>query len=79
MFWRRVEGAPDGHIEAAGAKDLSSGEVAPLGPDIIIRYVLILRLTAILFTAVIFSRRREANGIRNPDRGPHDTEKTAAL
>ena len=20
MFWRRVEGAPDGHIEAAGAK-----------------------------------------------------------
>ncbi|MEL0021450.1 MAG: hypothetical protein VW709_16410, partial [Rickettsiales bacterium] len=35
MFWRRVEGAPDGHIEAAGAKDLSRGEAAPLGPDII--------------------------------------------
>lgn len=35
MFWRRVDGASDGHIEAAGAKDLSSGEAAPLGADII--------------------------------------------
>ncbi|MAW56111.1 MAG: hypothetical protein CMM69_11940 [Rhodospirillaceae bacterium] len=35
MFWRRVEGAPDGHIEAAGAMDLSPGEVSPLGPGII--------------------------------------------
>lgn len=35
MFWRRVAGAPDGHIEAAGARDLSTGEAAPLGPDII--------------------------------------------
>ena len=35
MFWRRVDDAPDGHIEAAGAKDLSAGEATPLGPDII--------------------------------------------
>ena len=28
MFWRRVEDAPDGHIEAAGAVDLSVGEAA---------------------------------------------------
>ena len=35
MFWRRVDGAPGGHIEAAGATDLSSGEASPLGPDII--------------------------------------------
>ena len=35
MFWRRVPEAADGRIEAAGAKDLSVGEAAPLGPDII--------------------------------------------
>jgi predicted metal-dependent enzyme (double-stranded beta helix superfamily) len=35
MFWRRVEGAPDGHIEASGATDLSPGEASPFGLDII--------------------------------------------
>ena len=35
VFWRRVDGAPNGHIEAAGAMDLSAGEVTPLGPEII--------------------------------------------
>lgn len=35
IFWRKVKGAPDGVIEAAGAKALSTGEAAPLGPDVI--------------------------------------------
>jgi predicted metal-dependent enzyme (double-stranded beta helix superfamily) len=35
IFWRRLPGAPDGRIEAAGAKELCAGEVAPLGRDII--------------------------------------------
>lgn len=35
IFWRRVPDAPDGRIEAAGAKALAAGDVAPLGPDII--------------------------------------------
>lgn len=35
IFWRRVDDAPDGRIEAAGAKALSTGECATLGPDLI--------------------------------------------
>ena len=35
MFWRRVGCAPDGHIAAAGAMDLSPGEVLLLGPCMI--------------------------------------------
>ena len=35
IFWRRVASAPDGRIEAAGAKELCDGDVAPLGQDII--------------------------------------------
>jgi predicted metal-dependent enzyme (double-stranded beta helix superfamily) len=35
IFWRRVPGANDGTIEAAGAKALSVRDAAPLGRDII--------------------------------------------
>ena len=35
IFWRRVPDSKDGRIEAAGAKALSEGDVAPLGKDII--------------------------------------------
>jgi predicted metal-dependent enzyme (double-stranded beta helix superfamily) len=35
IFWRRVARASDGRIEAAGAKALCDGDVAPLGHDII--------------------------------------------
>ncbi|MEM7744177.1 MAG: hypothetical protein AAF409_10755 [Pseudomonadota bacterium] len=35
IFWRRVKDDPDGRIEAAGAKALSTGCVAPMGKDII--------------------------------------------
>ncbi len=35
IFWRRIKDAPDGRIEAAGAKALSEKDAAPLGPDII--------------------------------------------
>ncbi|MDW4498199.1 hypothetical protein R5H30_09430 [Sulfitobacter sp. D35] len=35
IFWRRVKDDPAGLIEAAGARALSTGDVAPLGPDII--------------------------------------------
>jgi predicted metal-dependent enzyme (double-stranded beta helix superfamily) len=34
IFWRRVPRASDGWIEAAGAKALCDGDVAPLGHDI---------------------------------------------
>ena len=35
IFWRRIEDHPDGLIEAAGARSLSTGDVCPMGPDII--------------------------------------------
>ncbi len=35
IFWRRVPGSRGGRIEAAGAKALGRGDVAPLGRDII--------------------------------------------
>lgn len=35
IFWRRINDDPQGRIEAAGAKALSVGDVAPLGKDVI--------------------------------------------
>jgi len=35
IFWRRVPGAADGRIEAAGAKSLGERDAEPLGRDII--------------------------------------------
>ena len=35
IFWRRIKDDPQGRIEAAGAKSLSTGQYAPLGRDII--------------------------------------------
>jgi predicted metal-dependent enzyme (double-stranded beta helix superfamily) len=35
ILWRRIPDAPDGRIEAAGAKALCQRNTLPLGPDII--------------------------------------------
>ncbi len=35
MFWRRLKDDPAGRIEAAGGKSLMTGDVTPLGRDII--------------------------------------------
>ena len=35
IFWRRIEGDPDGHIEAAGADSIGPGKAVPLGRNII--------------------------------------------
>src|SRR5258706_13146662 len=35
IFWRRVPGAPDGLVEAAGAKSLGERCAEALGPDVI--------------------------------------------
>lgn len=35
IFWRRIKDAPDGRIEAAGARSLCKGDVVPLGRDIV--------------------------------------------
>ncbi|NND18882.1 MAG: hypothetical protein HKN98_09930 [Silicimonas sp.] len=35
IFWRRIKDHPEGLIEAAGARALSTGDVCPMGSDII--------------------------------------------
>jgi predicted metal-dependent enzyme (double-stranded beta helix superfamily) len=35
IFWRRIKDDPAGRVEAAGARSLSTGDVVPLGRDII--------------------------------------------
>ncbi len=35
IFWRRIKGHPEGLIEAAGAKALSTGDVCPMSADVI--------------------------------------------
>ena len=35
IFWRRIKDDPEGRVEAAGARALSTGDVVPLGQDII--------------------------------------------
>ncbi|MEM6621776.1 MAG: hypothetical protein AAF674_06070 [Pseudomonadota bacterium] len=35
IFWRRIADDAEGRIEAAGAKSLAQGQVAPLGKDIV--------------------------------------------
>jgi len=35
IFWRKVKGAEGGLVEAAGAKSLGEGDVAPLGRDVV--------------------------------------------
>ena len=35
IFWRRLKDDPQGRIEAAGARALCTGDVTPLGKDII--------------------------------------------
>jgi len=35
IFWRRIPGAPNGKLEAAGARALSEKDAVPLGRDII--------------------------------------------
>jgi predicted metal-dependent enzyme (double-stranded beta helix superfamily) len=35
IFWRRVRGAPQGRIEAAGARSLCVGDAEPLGHEIV--------------------------------------------
>jgi len=35
IFWRRIKDDPKGRLEAAGARALSTGDVMPLGRDII--------------------------------------------
>ena len=82
MFWRRVEDAPGGHIEAAGARDLSVGEAAPLGPDIIHSVTNpIPRLTGAIhvYGGDFFSTPRSEWDAETLNEQPYDVEKNMRL
>ena len=82
VFWRRVEAAPDGHIEAAGAADLSVGEATPLGPDIIHSVTNpIPRLTGAIhvYGGDFFSTPRSEWDAETLNEQPYDVEKNMQL
>lgn len=82
IFWRRIKDDPEGRIEAAGAQALSTGEVAPLGRDIIHSVTNpIGRLTGAIhvYGGDFFEAERsewEAEGLTEH---PYDVEKVKAM
>jgi predicted metal-dependent enzyme (double-stranded beta helix superfamily) len=83
IFWRRIEepGLPS-RVEAAGAKSLSTGDVAPLGKDIV-HSVLnpIGKLTGALhvYGGDFFHPHRHEWNSETLREGPYDAEKTKRL
>jgi predicted metal-dependent enzyme (double-stranded beta helix superfamily) len=82
IFWRRVAGASDGKIEAAGAKALSGRDAVTLGQDII-HSVLnpINRLTGAIhvYGGDFFALARSEWDSERLIEQPYDVEKTLAL
>jgi predicted metal-dependent enzyme (double-stranded beta helix superfamily) len=82
IFWRRVAGASDGKIEAAGARALSDRDAVPLGQDII-HSVLnpINRLTGAIhvYGGDFFALARSEWDSERLVEQPFDVERTLAL
>lgn len=82
IFWRKIKDAPDGQIEAAGAKALSVGETAPLGRDVIHSVTNpIPRLTAALhvYGGDFFDTHRSEWDPEHLTEQTYDVEKNLAL
>ena len=78
IFWRRLPGDGKGRIEAAGAKSLGSGDVRPLGEDIIHSVTNpIAKLTAALhvYGGDFFSMKRSEWDPENLEEQPYDIDK----
>lgn len=82
IFWRRTKDAAGGRIEAAGAKAISTGECATLGPDII-HSVLnpIGRFTGAIhiYAGDFFNTARSEWNSETLLEGPYSSEKTIRL
>ena len=82
IFWRRIPDDPQGRIECAGAKSISTGEVAPMGRDVIHTVVNPLRkCTAALHVyggAFLTAPQSEWNPETLVE-GPRDTQATMKL
>ena len=82
IFWRRVKDAPDGRIEAAGAKALVEKDAAPLGPDIIHSVTNpIARLTGAIhvYGGDFYGRERSEWDPETLGELPYDVNKTIRL
>ena len=82
IFWRRVAGASDGKIEAAGARALSDRDAVPLGQDIILSVLNpINRLTGAIhvYGGDFFALARSEWDSERLVEQPFDVEKTLAL
>jgi predicted metal-dependent enzyme (double-stranded beta helix superfamily) len=82
IFWRRIKDDPNGHIEAAGAKALSTGDVIPLGKDIIHSVTNpIQRLTGAIhiYGGDFFEAERSEWDAENLTEHPYDMSKVKAL
>jgi predicted metal-dependent enzyme (double-stranded beta helix superfamily) len=82
IFWRKIKGDPEGRIEAAGAKDLSVGQTAPLGRDVIHSVTNpIPRLTAALhvYGGDFFGAHRSEWDAEHLTEQPYDVEKNLSL
>ena len=82
IFWRRIEGDPNGRIEAAGAHALSVGDCVPLGRDIVHSVTNpIPRLTAALhvYGGDFFADGRSEWDAETLREKPYDVEKNMRL
>jgi predicted metal-dependent enzyme (double-stranded beta helix superfamily) len=81
IFWRRLPEEKN-RVEAAGAKALSTGDAAPLGPDIIHSVTNpIPRLTGAIhvYGGDFFAARRSEWNAETLSEGPYSAEKTIRL
>lgn len=82
IFWRRLRDDPEGRIEAAGAKALSTGDSMPLGSDIIHSVTNpISKLTGAIhvYGGEFFEAERSEWDSENLTEKPYDMAKTKAL
>ena len=82
IFWRRIKDDPDGHIEAAGARALGTGDYAPLGKDIIHSVTNpIPKLTGAIhvYGGDFFEAKRSEWDAENLNERPYDMARVTAL
>ena len=82
IFWRRCKDAPNGLIEAAGAKSIGPKEVRPLGDDVIHSVANpTLQFTSAIhvYGADFFSEERSEWDPQSLEEQPYDIDKNMAL
>ncbi len=82
IFWRRIKDDPNGRVEAAGARNLGTGDWSPLGADIIHSVTNpIPRLTGALhvYGGDFFEAERSEWDPENLHESPLDIERVKAM